>query len=387
MSDLDPSDPLQIDHLLSDEERAIRGAVREFVEGEVLGNVADWYERGIFPREVMAGAAKLGLLGMHLRGYGCSGASAVSYGLACMELEAGDSGLRSFVSVQGSLSMFPIWKFGSEEQKQEWLPRMATGEAIGCFGLTEPDFGSDPNHMRMAAKRDGADWVLNGTKTWITNGTLADVAIIWAQTEDGVRGFVVPTDTHGFSSSDIHRKLSLRASVTSELILDDVRLPGSAALDVAGMKGPLSCLSEARFGIVWGAMGAARACLESALEYAKSRVQWGKPIGQFQLTQAKLANMSLELAKGTLLALHLGRMKDEGRLRAVHVSYGKLNNVREALKIAREARTILGASGITLEYPVMRHANNLESVLTYEGTSEIHTLIIGQALTGLRAFD
>ena len=387
MSDFDPSDPLQIDHLLSEDERAIRGVVREFVEGEVLGNIADWYERGVFPEEVMAGVAKLGLLGMHLKGYGCSGASAVSYGLACLELEAGDSGLRSFVSVQGSLSMFPIWKFGSEEQKQEWLPRMATGEAIGCFGLTEPDFGSDPNHMRAAAKRDGADWVLNGTKTWITNGTLADVAIIWAQTDDGVRGFVVPTTTEGFSASDIHRKLSLRASVTSELVLDDVRLPGSAALDVVGMKGPLSCLSEARFGIVWGAMGAARACLESAVEYSKTRVQWGKPIGQFQLTQAKLVDMSLELAKGTLLALHLGRMKDEGRLRAEHVSYGKLNNVREALKIAREARTILGASGITLEYPVMRHANNLESVLTYEGTSEIHTLIIGQALTGLRAFD
>jgi glutaryl-CoA dehydrogenase len=264
---------------------------------------------------------------------------------------------------------------------------MASGEAIGCFGLTEPDFGSDPTHMRTAAKRDGGDWVLNGTKMWITNGSVADVAIVWGQTEDGVRGFVVPTDSPGFSASDVHRKLSLRASVTSELVLDDVRLPASAALDVVGMKGPLSCLSEARFGIVWGAMGAARACFESALEYSKTRVQWGKPIGQFQLTQEKLANMSVELAKGTLLALHLGRMKDEGKLRPEHVSYGKLNNVREALKIAREARTILGASGITLEYPVMRHANNLESVLTYEGTSEIHTLIIGQALTGLRAFD
>jgi len=283
--------------------------------------------------------------------------------------------------------MFPIWKFGSDEQKSDWLPRMATGAAIGCFGLTEPDFGSDPNHMRTAAKRDGSDWVLSGTKMWITNGTVADVAIVWAQTDDGIRGFVVPTDTPGFSASDVHRKLSLRASVTSELVLDEVRLPDAAALDVVGMKGPLSCLSEARFGIVWGAMGAARACFESALEYSKTRVQWGKPIGQFQLTQEKLANMSVEIAKGTLLALHLGRMKDAGTLRPEHVSYGKLNNVREALKIAREARTILGASGITLEYPVMRHANNLESVLTYEGTSEIHTLIIGQALTGLRAFD
>jgi glutaryl-CoA dehydrogenase len=387
MDEFDPSDPLDIDDLLSDEERAIRTVVREFVERKIVPEVGDWYERGVFAREAMKGVAALGLLGMHLTGYGCLGASAVSYGLACLELEAGDSGLRSFVSVQGSLSMFPIWKYGSEEQKQEWLPRMAAGEVIGCFGLSEPDFGSDPNHMLANAKRDGSDWIVNGTKMWITNGTIADLAIVWAQTDDGVRGFVVPTDAPGFSATDVHRKLSLRASVTSELILDDVRLPESAALDVVGMKGPLSCLSEARYGIVWGAMGAARACFESALEYAKTRVQWGKPIGQFQLTQAKLANMAIEMGKGTLLALHLGRMKDEGRLRPEHVSFGKLNNVREALKIAREARTILGASGITLEYPVMRHANNLESVLTYEGTSEIHTLIIGQALTGLRAFD
>ena len=387
MSDFDPSDPLEIDHLLTDEERAIRGVVREFVESEVVPNVGDWYERGVFPREVMTSVARLGLLGMHLTGYGCLGSSAVSYGLACLELEAGDSGLRSFVSVQGSLSMFPIWKYGSEEQKQAWLPSMAAGEAIGCFGLTEPDFGSDPSHMRTHARREGSDWILDGTKMWITNGTVADVAIVWAQTDDGVRGFIVPTDSPGFGASDIHGKLSLRASVTSELVLDGVRLPGSAALDVVGMKGPLSCLSEARFGIIWGAMGAARACFECALEYSKARVQWGSPIGRFQLTQAKLVNMSLELAKGTLLALHLGRMKDEGRLRPEHVSYGKLNNVREALQIAREARTILGAGGITLEYPVMRHANNLESVLTYEGTSEIHMLIIGQALTSLRAFD
>ena len=384
---VDPSDPLEIDHLLSDEERAMRDVVRRFVESEVLPNVGDWFERGEFPRTVMKGAADLGLLGMHLTGYGCLGANAVSYGLVCLELEAGDSGLRSFVSVQGSLSMFPIWKYGSEEQKQEWLPKMAAGEAIGCFGLTEPDVGSDPSQMRTSAKRDGPDWVVNGTKMWITNGSIADLAIVWASTDEGVRGFIVPTDTPGFSARDIHRKLSLRASVTSELVLDDVRLPESAALDVVGMKGPLSCLSEARYGIVWGAMGAARACFESALEFAKTRVQWGRPIGGFQLTQAKLANMALELGKGTILALHLGRMKDEGRLLPEHVSFGKLNNVREALEIAREARTILGASGITLEYPVMRHANNLESVLTYEGTSEIHTLIIGQALTGLRAFD
>jgi glutaryl-CoA dehydrogenase len=331
---------------------------------------------------------KLGLLGMHLEGYGCAGASAVQYGLACLELEAGDSGFRSFVSVQGSLAMFPIWKYGSEEQKQEWLPRMAAGEAIGCFGLTEADSGSDPASMRTSAKRDGDDWILNGSKMWITNGGIADVAVMWARTDDGVRGFVVATDTPGFGTKDVARKLSLRASVTSELILDDVRLPSDAVLPgVEGMRGPLSCLNEARYGIVWGAMGAARACFESALEYSKTREQFGKPIGSFQLTQRKLADMLLELDKGTLLALHLGRMKDEGRLRPEQVSEGKLNNVREALAIAREARTILGANGITLEYPVLRHANNLESVLTYEGTSEIHTLVLGKALTGLDAFE
>jgi glutaryl-CoA dehydrogenase len=385
---IDPLDPLDVDHLLSAEERQIRDLVREWVRDNVLEDVGGWFEAGVFPRELIPQLGELGLLGMHLDGYGCLGANAVSYGLACLELEAGDSGFRSFVSVQGSLCMFPIRTYGSDEQKERWLPAMARGEAIGCFGLTEPDFGSDPSRMRTAAKRDGDDWVLNGTKMWITNGSIADVAIVWANTDDGVRGFVVPTDVPGFSASDIHRKLSLRASVTSELVLDDVRLPGEAVLpDVTGMKGPLSCLTEARFGIVWGAMGAARACFESALGHATTRVQWGKPIGQFQLTQEKLANMSVELGKGALLALHLGRMKDEGRLRPEHVSFGKLNNVREALAIAREARTILGASGITLDYPVMRHANNLESVLTYEGTSEIHTLILGQALTGLRAFD
>jgi len=387
-ADIDPSDFLDIDRLLSEEERAIRVAVREFVVGEILPGIAEWFERAEFPREVAKGLADLGLLGMHLDGYGCLGANAVSYGLACLELEAGDSGFRSFVSVQGSLCMFPIHRYGSDEQKERYLPAMAAGELIGCFGLTEPDFGSDPNHMRTYAKRDGSDWIVNGTKMWITNGGIADVAIVWAQSDDGIRGFLVPTDTPGFSTNDIHRKLSLRASITSELILSDVRLPEDAALPgVVGMRGPLSCLTEARFGIVWGAMGAARACFESALEYAKTRVQWGKPIGAFQLTQEKLTNMALEIGKGTLLALHLGRMKDEGLARPEHVSFGKLNNVREALKIAREARTILGASGITLEYPAIRHANNLESVLTYEGTSEIHTLIIGQALTGLRAFD
>ncbi len=387
-AEIDPLDFLDLESLLGDEERSIQDAVRGFVRNEILPGIAEWFERGEFPREVAKGLAELGLLGMHLTGYECAGANAVSYGVACLELEAGDSGFRSFVSVQGSLCMFPIWKYGSEEQKESYLPRMARGEVIGCFGLTEPDFGSDPSRMRTSARRDGSDWVLSGTKMWITNGGIADLAVVWTKTDDGVRGFLVPTDVAGFSTRDIHRKLSLRASVTSELVLDEVRLPADAVLPgVVGMKGPLSCLTEARFGIVWGAMGAARACFESALEFAKTRVQWDRPIGGFQLTQRKLADMAVELNKGMLLALHLGRMKDEGRLLPEHVSMGKLNNVREALEIAREARTILGASGITLEYPVIRHMNNLESVLTYEGTSEIHTLILGQALTGLRAFE
>jgi glutaryl-CoA dehydrogenase len=385
---IDPLDPLDIAPLLSGEERQTRDLVHDWVVTNVLPGIDEWFERGEFPTETAKELGALGLLGMHLSGYGCLGANAVSYGLACLELEAGDSGFRSFVSVQGSLCMFPIWRFGSEEQKQEWLPRMASGEAIGCFGLTEPDFGSDPARMRTAARRDGSDWILSGTKMWITNGGIADVAIVWANTDDDVRGFLVPTATPGFATNDIHRKLSLRASVTSELVLDDVRLPESAVLPgVAGIKGPLACLTEARFGIVWGALGAARACFESALEFAKARVQWGKPIAAFQLTQQKLTNMSLEIEKGMLLALHLGRLKDDGRLKPQQVSYGKLNNVREALAVAREARSILGASGITLEYPVMRHMNNLESVYTYEGTNEIHTLIVGEALTGLRAYE
>ena len=385
---IDPLDFLAIDRLLTDEERDIRDAVRAFVRSEILPGVGEWFERGEFPREVGKGLAELGLLGMNLTGYDCAGANAVSYGLACLELEAGDSGFRSFVSVQGSLCMFPIWKYGTEEQKQRYLPKMARGEVIGCFGLTEPDFGSDPGRMRTSASRDGSGWVLSGTKMWITNGGIADLAVVWAKADDGVRGFLVPTDTPGFSTRDIERKLSLRASVTSELVLDDVRLPEDAVLPgVVGLKGPLSCLNEARYGIVWGAMGAARACFESALEFAKTRVQWGKPIGAFQLTQEKLANMAVGINTGILLALHLGRMKDGAALAPEQVSMGKLSNVREALGVAREARTILGASGITLEYPVIRHMNNLESVLTYEGTSEIHTLIIGQALTGLRAFE
>jgi glutaryl-CoA dehydrogenase len=388
MSPPPPLDFLDLDRLLSDEERLIRDTTRSFVADRVLPEVAGWFERGELPRELAKELGDLGLLGMHLQGYGCAGTNAVSYGLACLELEAGDSGARSFVSVQGSLAMYPIWRYGSEEQKRRWLPAMAAGEVIGCFGLTEPDFGSNPAGMRTSARRDGDDWVLNGTKMWITNGGIADVAVVWARTEDeGVRGFLVPAGTHGFSTRDIERKLSLRASVTSELVLEDCRLPSDAVLpEVRGMRGPLSCLNEARYGIVWGSMGAARACFQSALEYATTRVQFDRPIGGFQLTQQKLADMLVELSKGTLLALHLGRMKDEGRLAPEQVSLGKLNNVREALAIARAARTILGANGVTLEYPVIRHANNLESVLTYEGTSEVHSLILGQAVTGLAAF-
>ncbi len=380
-------DFLAIDRLLSEEERLIRDTTRSFVTDKVLPEIAGWFERGEFPLELAKELGSLGLLGMHLEGYGCSGTNAVSYGLACLELEAGDSGFRSFVSVQGSLAMFPIWKFGSEEQKQEWLPRMAAGEVIGCFGLTEPDFGSNPAGMRTSARRDGSDWILDGTKMWITNGGIADLAVVWARSEEGIRGFLVPRGTPGFTTTDIERKLSLRASVTSELVLDGVRLPAGAVLPGArGMRGPLSCLNEARYGICWGVMGAARACYQSALEYAKTRVQFDRPIGAFQLTQEKLADMLVELSKGTLLALHLGRMKDAGTLAPEQVSLGKLNNVREALKIARSARTVLGANGVTLEYPVIRHANNLESVLTYEGTSEVHILILGQAITGLSAF-
>jgi glutaryl-CoA dehydrogenase len=380
-------DFLAIARHLSEEERAIQDATRRFVDERVQPEVAGWFERGVFPRELAKELGALGLLGMHLDGYGCAGVGAVSYGLACLELEAGDSGLRSFASVQGSLAMFPIWRYGSEEQKQHWLPRMAAGEVVGCFGLTEPDFGSDPAGMRTSARRDGSDWVLNGTKMWITNGGFADLAVVWARTDDGVRGFLVPRGTPGFSTSDIERKLSLRAAVTSELVFDDCRLPADAVLpEVRGMRGPLSCLTEARYGIVWGAMGAARTCFATALEYAGSRVQFGKPLAAFQLTQAKLVDMLLELQKGMLLALHLGRMKDAGTLTPEQVSVGKLNNVREALAIARTARTILGANGVTLEYPVIRHANNLESVLTYEGTSEIHTLILGEAITGVAAF-
>ncbi|MEU9926564.1 acyl-CoA dehydrogenase family protein [Streptomyces anulatus] len=390
----DASDPLGIDDLLGPDDLAIRDTVRTWATDRVLPNIADWYEKGELPgiRELARELGVLGALGMSLDGYGCAGASAVQYGLACLELEAADSGIRSLVSVQGSLAMYAIHRFGSEEQKQRWLPGMASGEIIGCFGLTEPDHGSDPAGMRTYAKRDGEDWVLTGRKMWITNGSVAGVAVVWAQTDEGedgrgIRGFVVPTDAPGFSAPEIRHKWSLRASVTSELVMDEVRLPADAVLpDASGLRGPLSCLSHARYGIVWGAMGAARASFESALDYARSREQFGRPIGGFQLTQAKLADMALELHKGILLAHHLGRRMDAGRLRPEQVSFGKLNNVREAIEICRTSRTILGANGISLEYPVMRHATNLESVLTYEGTVEMHQLVLGKALTGLDAF-
>ena len=386
-----PTAPLElfaIDRLVDEDERAIRDTVRQYCDDKIRPHIADWFEEARIPaRELAKELGSLGLLGMHLQGYGCAGTSATAYGLACVELEAADSGIRSLVSVQGSLAMFAIHHFGSEEQKAEWLPRMAAGEVIGCFGLTEPDFGSDPGGMRTRAVRDGCDWVLNGSKMWITNGSVADVAVVWARTEDGVRGFVVPTETPGFSAPEITKKVSLRASVTSELVLADVRLPGTAMLPEAkGLNGPLSCLSEARFGIVFGALGAARECLETAIAYAKSRQVFDRPLAAYQLTQRKLADMTLELGKGMLLAVHLGRLKDAGVIRNEQVSLGKLNNVREAIAIARECRTILAANGITLEYPIIRHANNLESVLTYEGTSEVHQLVIGQALTGESAF-
>ncbi|MFF0816761.1 acyl-CoA dehydrogenase family protein [Rhodococcus sp. NPDC003318] len=377
-----------LDSLLTPEEIEIRDTVRKFANERIRPHVATWFEEARIPaRELAQELGGLGVLGMHLDGYDCAGMSATAYGLACLELEAVDSGIRSLVSVQGSLAMFSIHHWGSEEQKQEWLPRMAAGQAIGCFGLTEPDFGSNPAGMRTNAKRDGDDWILNGTKMWITNGSVADVAVVWAQTDEGIRGFVVPTDTPGFSAPEIHSKMSLRASVTSELVLEDVRLPGSAVLPkVTGLRGPLTSLGEARFGIVFGAIGAARDCLETAIDYAQSREVFDKPLAGYQLTQAKIADMALEVGKGHLLAYHLGRIKDRGEITPEQVSTGKLNNVREAIAVARECRTILGANGITLEYPVIRHANNLESVLTYEGTSEVHQLTIGKALTGEAAF-
>jgi glutaryl-CoA dehydrogenase len=383
-----PLEYFGVGRLIDAETQELQSAVRGFVDRRIKPDIATWYEVGRLPvRELARELGELGVLGMHLTGYGCAGASATAYGLACLELEAGDSGLRSLVSVQGSLAMYAIWRFGSESQKQEWLPRMASGEAIGCFGLTEPDFGSDPAGMRTRARRDGDDWIVDGTKMWITNGSIADVAVVWAQTAEGIRGFLVPAGTPGFSAPEIKRKLSLRASVTSELVLDGVRLPAAAMLpEAAGLSGPLSCLNEARFGIVFGALGAARDCLETTIAYAGTRKLYDRPLAAFQATQLKLADMALELGKGVLLALHLGALKDAGTLDHRQISLGKLNSVREAIAIARECRTILGAAGITLDYPIMRHASNLESVLTYEGTSEVHQLIIGQVLTGHAAF-
>jgi glutaryl-CoA dehydrogenase len=385
---LDPRDFLAIDALLDDEERAIRDTVRQFVRDRIVPDVGEWFEQGVLPGELVQEIGKLGLFGMHLEGYGLPGASAVAYGLACLELEAGDSGIRSLVSVQGSLAMFAIWRWGSEEQKERWLPPMHAGDAIGCFGLTEPDAGSDPASMRTHAKRDGSDWILNGSKMWITNGTVADVAVVWARTDDGkINGFLVERGTPGFEAPEMKHKLSLRASITSELVLTDVRVPEENRFpEIDTLRGPLSCLNEARYGIVWGAVGAARASFESALDYAKERMVFGKPIAGYQLTQQKLAEMALEINRATLVALHIGRMKDAGTLRPEHVSMGKMGNVRGALEVCRSARTILGGNGITLEYPVIRHMNNLESVLTYEGTHEVHTLVVGQALTGESAF-
>lgn len=385
--ELRPQDFLNIDAQLSDEEIAIRDTVRKFVQDRVEPNIAEWFEEGRSPTELMKALGAIGVLGMHLEGYGCAGASATAYGLACLELEAGDSGIRSLVSVQGSLAMFAIHRWGSEEQRQEWLPRMASGEAIGCFGLTEPDAGSDPGAMRTKARRDGTDWILNGQKMWITNGSAADAAVVWAQTDDGIRGFIVPKGTAGFSAQDIKRKLSLRASVTSELLLSDVRLPASAMLpEATSLRSPLSCLDEARYGIVWGAVGAARSCFEAALRYAGERLVFERPVASFQIQQQKLAMMALAVNRSYLMALHLGRMKDNGLLRPEHVSMGKLGNVNDALDVARSARQVLGANGISLEYPVIRHMVNLESVVTYEGTADVHALVVGGALTGIQAF-
>jgi glutaryl-CoA dehydrogenase len=387
-STLDPRDFLALDALLSDEERALRDTIRQFVRDRILPDIGDWFDKAILPRELTKELAQLGLFGMHLEGYGLPGASSVMYGLTCMELEAGDAGIRSLVSVQGSLAMFAIWRWGSEDQKQRWLPAMHMGDAIGCFGLTEPDAGSDPGAMRTHAKRDGSDWVLNGSKMWITNGSIANVAVVWARTEEGqINGFIVEKGMPGFEAPEMHKKLSLRASVTSELVFHDVRVPeGNRFPEVTSLRGPLSCLDEARFGIVWGSVGSGRACFEAALDYAKQRMVFGKPIAGYQLTQQKLAEMALEVNRGTLVALHLGRMKDDGTLRPEHVSMGKMGNVRGALDVARSARSVLGGNGITLEYPVIRHMNNLESVLTYEGTHEVHTLVVGHALTGENAF-
>ncbi|TNM53687.1 acyl-CoA dehydrogenase family protein [Brevibacterium sediminis] len=384
----DPSDLLDLAGLLTDDELALREKVRSFVDERIRPNIAEWYEGAIFPTEIVREMGELGLLGMHLQGYGCPGRSAVEYGLAALELEAGDSGLRTFVSVQGSLAMSAIHKFGSEAQKNRYLPGMAAGEIIGCFGLTEPTAGSDPASMATTAARNAdGSWTLNGAKRWIGLASIADIAVIWAATDDGIRGFLVPTDTPGFTATPITQKLSMRASIQCDIDLEDVKLPAEAVLpEVTGLKGPFSCLNEARYGIMWGAMGAARDSFEVALEYAQNRLQFDKPLTAYQITQEKLVNMALEIQKGTLLAIQTGRLKDAGTLDPVQISVGKLNNCREAIAICREARTMLGGNGITLEYSPLRHANNLESVRTYEGTDEVHTLILGRHITGQQAF-
>jgi glutaryl-CoA dehydrogenase len=381
-------DLLDLDADLPDEDRLLRDTVRKFADDRLRPHIREWYEDGTLPaRELAREFGALGVLGMHLSGYGCPGASATQYGIVCAEIEAVDSGLRSLVSVQGSLAMFAIHAYGSDEQKERWLPAMARGEAVGCFGLTEPDSGSDPASMRTRATRDGSDWILSGSKMWITNGSIADVAVVWARTPDGIRGFLVETGTPGLTATDVHHKLSLRASVTSSLSFDDVRLPASAQLPAAtGLRAPLACLTEARYGIVWGVTGAARDALAATVDYATTRSQFGKPIGAFQLTQRKLAEMAVALNLSRLAAIRLGELKDAGRITPTQVSFGKFANVRAALDICREARSILGGSGITTEYPVLRHALNLETVYTYEGTHEVHTLVLGQALTGLDAF-
>ena len=389
MSDaLDRLDLLDLDSDLADDDRLLRDTVRKFANDRLRPHIQQWFEDGTLPaRELAQEFGALGVLGMHLKGYGCQGSTSSQYGLVCAEVEAVDSGLRSLVSVQGSLAMYAIYAYGSDEQKQRWLPGMAKGELIGCFGLTEPDSGSDPGSMRTRAVRDGGDWVITGNKMWITNGSLSDVAVVWARTDEGVRGFLVERGMPGFSTQDVHHKISLRASVTSELILDGVRVPDANRLPGAsGLKGPLGCLTEARFGIVWGVTGAARDALAATLDYATSRTQFGKPIGGFQLTQKKLADMAVSLQQAQLTARRLGELKDAGRIAPHQVSFGKFANVRTALEICRESRSILGGSGITTEYPVLRHAVNLETVYTYEGTHEVHTLVLGSQLTGLDAF-
>lgn len=383
----DPHDFLAVDGLLDQDERDVRDTVRSFAEAELAPYVSDWYEQGTLPDDLGPKLGKVGLLGMHLDGYGCAGMSATAYGVACRELEAVDSGLRSFVSVQGSLAMFAIHHWGSAEHKDEWLPRMASGEALGCFALTEPDAGSDPASMRTRARRDGDDWVLTGSKMWCTNGTIAEVAVVWAQTDEGIRGFVVPTSTPGFTATKIERKLSLRASISASLAFDDVRLPADAAFpEVRGLKGPLTCLNEARYGILWGVVGAARACYAEALAYSLERTTFGKPLAAFQLSQKKLAEMVVAVNNASLAAVQIGRLKDAGELSPAQVSFGKFANVRAALEVARSARSMLGGAGITLDHSVMRHMSNLETVLTYEGTEEMHLLSVGAAVTGIPAF-